>query len=354
VRPPSRHAFFALACAFAAAAGCSAGAPGALQAGVVALSVQDADPPVATGPLRYAVAYSYGSGFAVTADEPIEIGTTVSVPLVLPRGRWEAGVRPIESVTLPSLSTLEIYRPRLLVYEDVDQSGSLLPAGVEGGSDRVLAIDTSSTGPSVAAVIDLDTALAQMTFEETEAYYAASGGRYTPFIRVQSAGGLMQLVDANKASPITLKLSDSPVAGEHLRCRRDAVYLYGDPLSLATQVKAYVDTGIDHISVCGTVIADCSTEAFASLPPPDLRDVDTAAHRRLAQCRSNGSFDVLVIHSAEMTCGQCMCNYVVSSEAYFAAVGVTPSWWPCGTAVPKCTSLLPLYDIDPNCVSAPQ
>ena len=331
-------------------AACSVDSGSLPRSSSVAITVHSATPMSSAAPLRYAVVFIYPGDFVVTADGPIAADETITVPLTTPFDRWEQMVTPLETAILPSNTSLDVYRPRIVVYEDIDQSDDFAPNVVAGGVDRIVAIDSGSSSTSVAAVPDLDTVLSKMTFEETEAYYAASGDRYTPFIRVQAASGYLELTNAARAGPVRLDLAESPIPGEHFVCGRSAVYLYGDPLAPATHVSVLLDSGIDPGEVCGATIPACATIAFADLPAPDFSESPDQAHRRVVQCRANERFQVVVIQEADMNCNTCVCNYSDTAAAYFANPLALPTWWPCNVSVGICESSLPLYELDAACV----
>ncbi len=298
--------------------------------------------------VRYAVVFVLPGEFFVTADGPVEFGAVMAVPLLAPGGDWPTRLGAREIAVLPSTLEIPIYRPRLVIYEDVDGSGSFHPTIREGGVDRVLAVDGASSGPYIAIALDLDAALAKMSFEETQDYYAATGGVYTPFFRVQSEGGAFRLWRELDAGPLRLTATDSPLAAEHLACNRQPIYVYGDPAE-ALPVTAHVDVALSPVEVCGISITSCAHEELEALAPPEISEVITYALRRNSQCRSNAWLEVLLVHTAKLSCGGCQCNYETTTHAYFAAPGGTPSWWPCGEALAFCDSELPLYQLDDTC-----
>lgn len=316
----------------------------------VLLSVNATRSLAVTEQLRYAVVFTYANEFAVSSDSPVAATDLVEVPLVTPAGDWEHLVTPLETALLPSRTGLDIYRPRFVVYQDGDASGTLTAGAIDAGLDRIMGIDSSSSAPSVAAIPSLDKVLSKMTLEETEAYYEATGGAYTPFVHVQTTSGYVELVDSADATPIRIDLSDSPIPAERFSCGRNAVYLYGDPVTPATDLHAYIDAGIAPAEVCGATIAACTGTDLSTLASPDVTESDAQANRRIVQCRANGAFDVLVIQTATMTCEDCTCSYVTSADAYFARTGATPTWWPCGSGVNYCDSNVPLYHIDAKCL----
>jgi hypothetical protein len=295
--------------------------------------------------LRLALVFTYGN-VLVPATELLDVdtGASATLPLVTPMGDWETGLDPVETVTFPSLATIDVFRPRILLYEDTDVSGAPSLA------DHIFAIDTTASGATVAAVLDLDVTLARMTYEESQSYYAATGGLYTPFLRVMGSRGFLQLVDGVRAGSLTLKLSDSPIPAEHLRCGRDPVYLSGDPLSPSERVTVHVDAGVDRASFCGSTLPDCTQEALAGGTAPELTPVLTEGHRRVAMCRQNADVQTLVVQTATMTCASCSCTYERNAEVWVVSPGSPPPWWPCGAGVRVCTSSLPLYQIDAACV----
>jgi len=295
--------------------------------------------------LRLSLVFTYGDvPVATTSLVSVDPATTPTVDLTTPPGDWETGLDPVESVTFPSLSTVNVFRPRLVLYEDTDASGSPTLG------DHIWAIDTASSGASVAAVLDLETTLGRMTYEESQSYYAATGGLFTPFMRVMGSRGFLQLVDGQRAGPLTLKITDSPIPEEHLRCGRDPVYLSGDPLAPSPHVTVQVDLGVDRAAFCGSTLPDCTQASLADVTPPDVTPLATEGHRRVAMCRQDADVQTLVVQTSTMTCASCSCTYDTTAHVWAVTVGSVPSWWPCGGTVDVCTSSLPLYQIDAACL----
>ncbi|MBN1962015.1 MAG: hypothetical protein JW841_13800 [Deltaproteobacteria bacterium] len=300
-------------------------------------------------PLRYAVIFNYPSSFKVTDDGPATIETIMQVPLNTPDIDWENYVTPLETAILPTRTSINIYRPRIVVYEDIDESGDFLPTSILHGVDRIVAIDSSVGLPAVAVIPYLDKVLKRMTLEESAAFYAASGNLYTPFIRVLAANGYLELLEATDDNIIRLDLSDSPIPAERFVCNRSAVYLYGNPLTPSNDLVINVDNTLDATAICGATIPSCITLNFSDTESPNLNIYDTQAYRRVVQCRMTENFEVINIQSAELNCVDCLCSYKTTAQSYFAKANEVPDWWPCGDPISYCDSNLPLYNIDASC-----
>lgn len=297
--------------------------------------------------LRLALVFTHPDLLVATKSVvSVDPAAPLAVDLTTPPADWETGLDPVEAVTFPSLSTVNVFRPRFVLYEDTDASGSPTLG------DHIWAIDTSSSGASVAAVLDLETTLARMTYEESQSYYAATGGLFTPFMRVMGSRGFLQLIDGQRAGPLTLKITDSPIPEQHLRCRRDPVYLSGDPLAPSSRVTVQVDLGVDRAAFCGSTLPDCTLTSLVDIAPPDVTPLATEGHRRVAMCRQDQDVQTLVVQTSTMKCESCSCTYDTTASVWVATIGSVPSWWPCGAAVELCTSSAPLYQIDEACLPA--
>lgn len=262
----------------------------------------------------------------------------------------ENQVTPAETAALDSNENLSVYRPRLIVYEDVDNDQQFNPTPPLGtGVDQVRAIDEGSA-VTVAAVLGLDHTLQGLTLEEQEAYYQLTGGIYTPYIFVSGSSGNLALIRADEVGPIQLALSDSPVPQQELSCGRGRVSVYGDGTGATRNIHALVSLTLDPYIACGVDIPDCTGVDLPNWPAPALdTSHNTPAFVRLTQCRTNGVIQTLIVQEATRTCSSCVCPMTSLATVYFADGASTPPWWPCGAAIPFCDSTLPLYYMDTSC-----
>ena len=283
-------------------------------------------------------------------DAPLLAGQTGATLILDPLSSdLENRVTPAETVELDSNEILTVYRPRLIVYEDVDNDQQFNPKPPLGtGVDEVWAIDEGSA-VTVAAVLGLDNTLSELTLEEQEAYYQLTGGVYTPFIFVSGSSGRLALTRLDQIGPIQLALSDSPVPQEELSCGRGRVSVYGDGTGATRNIHALVALTLDSAVACGVDIPDCTSVDLPNLPAPALDATRTPGSVRLTQCRTNGVIQALIVQEAKRTCSNCVCPMTPLATVYFADGASVPPWWPCGAAVPFCDSTLPLYYMDTSC-----
>ena len=304
------------------------------------------------GNLRLALVW-IDDDLRTTADVPVppvaaEGGEqTVLLPLRSAAGFPIASYQPQETVRIPNTSLmLSGYRPRVVLYDDVDDNGAFTPDVLgHQGPDRVLGIDNGVT--SVCALSDLEAALQMMTLEETDMFYAGTGGIFTPFVQVESGSPLIFLPAV--FTPILITVSDAPVPREQLHCGRQNVRVYDSLTSPSLRASGIVDVSLDASTLCGSNLATCVTEDFSTMPAPDLHAVSSDGHVRILQCRRGTLAEALVIHSGVRVCDSCVCEADLHEDAYFAAPDALPTWWPCGDAIPYCDSSLPMYTIDLLC-----
>ncbi len=98
------------------------------------------------------------------------------------------------------------------------------------------------------------------------------------------------------------------------------------------------------------VLLDLDLDATA---PPALTDAQSAAFTRVVRCRQAGALEALIVYDARMDCEQCSCAMKPHADVFYASAADLPAWWPCGTTVAFCESDLPLYAIDPACLTEP-
>jgi hypothetical protein len=301
--------------------------------------------------LRGAVVWT-SSSLVVSADVALDLAqASTTVPLTPVSADVENQVTPVESVELSKTTTLSIYRPRLIVYEDVNGSGVFEPGPpLANGVDVVRAID-QGTAVSVADLLDLDHVLRGLSLEEAQAYYELTDGVYTPFIFVTTSSGGLALMRKDDVEPISLRLSDSAVPQEELACGRNRVTIYGDGTGATRNIHALVAQTLNASLVCGVDIPDCHSVDLANLAEPSLTATRTDAFVRLLQCRTDGVIQSLIVQEAERTCNNCVCPMTPLATVYFTDAASAPPWWPCGVSIAFCDSTLPLYFMDTTCPS---
>jgi hypothetical protein len=312
---------------------------------------------VPASPLRYAVVWATkrGSqkGFLVTGDGPVgDLPSTVAAPLAMPDPGIRQWLNPVQSLALTAAVFVGAYRPRIVVYEDVDENARFEPSVLGGtGPDRVLGIQNEFDS-SPTAILDLDGALSRLSLPETEQFYAHSGGRYSSFVWAEPVGTALVLTAGDAVSVF---LRDSRSAEADLDCFHQAARTIGPgalgPSATAPPTRAVVDSALDAKAICGVTITDCSSADFASLTPPSFEQDDKGEAQRLLQCRSNDVFEFLLIVTTSVDCDGCACKSNADYELLVTTPSSRPAWWPCGAAVPYCKSALPAYTFDAACLA---
>lgn len=220
----------------------------------------------------------------------------------------------------PRAAYADAYRPRVVAYRDVDGDAEL---SLEPTSpDRVLASD-AITG--IAALLDREAAVRQMSFEQAREYYADGRG-YSRFLFVTGSGS-----ELRRSPPSALSL----VAGVHAERREEILCgraMFERRLSIETRV--FIDEALDPETTCPRGVADCSGVSLTTSDAPVL--ADTEAVERFAVCRQSADLESLLIYEATSTCGGCVCETTPSATLYLAVRDDVPSWWPCGTGVDYC------------------
>jgi hypothetical protein len=311
---------------------CDAGGPRDPEPRTLTVSLTD---PHAIAPqaLRFAVVWTPSDGtaatFVVSYDEAVA-GPTSSfeIELALPSQDVIARLQPIERLQLAAdarVRSVDAYRPRLVAYEDTDASGAFEPAllgSADSGSDSLLAIDSGS----IAAILDLEAALRELPLEWSDEFYAASGGRFTPFVRVEASAPLL----LSTASPDqTLELERSSFAALSLECLRPTF-----PES-DRSTRVLVDSAVDP-AVCAIHAPECESVDLSNTAPPELSPVDSLGLERIVQCQERAPLQSLVIQERRPICEACDCTRQVVTSAYIADQSFLPPWWPCGTTVGFC------------------
>jgi hypothetical protein len=298
-------------------------------------------------PLRYVLAWAVkdqadaGVGrWIATAGGPIgDLEQGVVVDLVMPSAEEVRLLSPRENVSLrpreaaSTTSSVAMARPRILIYEDADEDGRFCPAspGCTGG-DRVLGIAGQSS--EIAAVLDLEAALPSLSVSSAQAFYAASGGRFTPFIAVTS----------ETPAHITLwqpqlllfldgwSYPDIPVA-----CAR---------ISGGTQVPRrsfFIDALAVGVACPLEYLDTCEVVALSAIPAPAVDWQRTTRFARTAHCQASGDLQILTVTEQTpvgiaglfgVDRGVCQGRIDAREATYIASPRALPPWWPCGTQVP--------------------
>lgn len=303
-------------------------------------------------PIRYAVVWTTKErgtkGFVTTADGPIEIGSPTTVPLSLPEARVRATLDPVESLAVTPFVNASVYRPRFVIYGDVNGDEHFEPAVLgRDGTDSILGVDDDFQ-PTPAALLDLDATLSRLSLSETRAFYDANGGRYTPFVWAAKAGDGLFL---GSGIEVSVSVRDSIYPQTDLDCLRNVhrSSSIGFFAPSPPPAHAVIDASLDAKAVCGTTLTDCSSTDLSTVTPPTFEEDSAGDTQHLVQCRANDAFEFLLFLDTRIACEDCNCSASASSELFVTTPTNRPAWWPCGSTVPYCESSLPASAFDQEC-----
>lgn len=326
----------------AAAVGCSLDVPEAPLGGPLEVTIADPDQ-LAPGAaaLRVVHLWSTREGHVAGVDVPLLAGESgLVLELTTPDEALWASLAPA-GLVYPQ--RFPVTPTRIAVYDDLDGSGGFDPA-----IDRVLGLNQTRT-PIVLR--DVDAILYEFAEAQVDEYYALTDGRYTWLLVGATLGGVSY--DGLPGSPaIPVTLVDDPTLGARLQCPPAADQSdwpsWEEVLAvLFGATKVHADQGLDPVAVCGGV-ATCLSENFERLGDP------AAVPDTVRWCRQNGTLEALIAFSNRETCTDCECVIEIQTEAWVAAVGKTPSWWPCGSDVSWCESGAPLLNVVDACLLVAQ
>jgi hypothetical protein len=293
-------------------------------------------------PLRYAIVWEVYVDYPQvkpieTADGPVPaLGQPFPVSLLMPPVAVARDLASDEQITIANRSQRASF-PRIVVYEDVDQSDSFTPGPPDGtAGDRVLGIVYQTS--EIAALLDLESMLKAMPLGSASDYYAASGGRFTPFVAV--GDGAYAIVWQPQ---LTLVLDGWSYPGLPAGCRR--LSAVAEARSRTYWIDAAADTTCAETAF-GPSVAACAVMALQGLPAPALAPVQTLELRRTVRCEADGDMQVLRVTESEPSAtstggasvytpaGVCTQSISVHESVYLASASDLPTWWPCGTVIP--------------------
>jgi hypothetical protein len=300
-------------------------------------------------PLRYALAWlvqdspDAGPGhWITTAGGPIpDLQQGVLVDLVMPAAEQRRLLSPTETAYLRGKDTtssspghpIVVARPRIVIYEDVDEDGAFCPASAGcAGRDRVLGVAYQNS--EILAVLDLDATLRSLSVGSAQDFYAASGGRFTPFVAARSETPSQLTVWSTHVSFLLDGWSypDLPVQCARIGATSSTVHRFDHVDVQAIGVACSVDG-----------LFDCEIVALHDLAPPQLDFQRSTRLRRQARCQARGDWQRLtvteqtpvgVVAVSGTNPGICVGRIDVSEANYVAASNALPPWWPCGTQIP--------------------
>lgn len=270
--------------------------------------------------------------YLVTLDQSItSTDTPVSLSLLPPAERIDE-LTPVESIgfgfngLVPTFG--RAYRPRFIVYEDLDDTRSFDVASIEEGRpDRIIGGD-SSFNAFVAYVFDLDVMLSQLTTEQFAAYEVATEGVYTPFVGVLGAYDDLGIAPPREAS---IGLDDTDVPAASVRCRHQIFGVESPPID----ASVLVNPPLDPLVVCGIDATSCEAATLMSLPAPVVVDEEDEPLAGVT-CRRNSQLEMLSFFAQRVACNGCACVVDRTVRAFATTATAAPDWWPCPETIPYC------------------
>lgn len=266
------------------------------------------------------------------------------------------------------------YRPRVLLYQDVNANGELdlaptvagwqSDAGVEGNldgstgargdagsfpaarssSDRVLASDRVLQ--SVIAWQDPKRTLRSLSRVDVKEYYQLAPG-FSHFAFVHATRSHL-----SEPGPVGLSFDHPNVLHSDLICERQVA-----TIEKRAAVQMRVDALLDAQQICGLDYTDCEAVDFLTAPAPtwdaQRRQSDPSFWRIGAQCKTNGELDALLILERRTTCEYCYCTVHHQRTTYVARSKAVPAWWPCGNEVSYCNAGS-LHELSEDCPPLPR
>ncbi|MHB8872822.1 MAG: hypothetical protein ACYC8T_03975 [Myxococcaceae bacterium] len=329
--------------------GCTVRTQKVAEVGSVRVQVASLPGVAATNPVGVALVWVGASQAKVTAGAPLPgLMAEVELPLSAPDDPAALGLAPEERIFIGS-TEVAVYRPRIVVFEDVDHSGAFEPAFLSGGgTDRVLGADTLE---SVAWIMDPEGMLRGFRAPDADLYYASTGGLLTAFIRVSVPEGSLLLAQLDSPVPVVATGGADPEL--YLACHR-VVRTTTQQLeeALAHSGTFHVDTPLDPLVVCGTQAGVCVGEDLDALAPPSFELVQAQDVWHVVQCRRASQLESVVVVDSHRECANCTCDWLGELNAYVASSSSLPAWWPCGTKVPYCDAAGSILTVGRECLPA--
>lgn len=294
--------------------------------------------------LRVAVVFRTGqlpnTPSVTTFDHAVDDGTeSQRVVLELPKGADLAGSP--DSVTI-AVACAEPdatkgwpgLRPWVVVYQDRDGNRYLDGAGV----DRVWGV----ADQQIAAFVDLETAVAQMSIEGAECLQESTLGGFSPFV-LGTLGGTGFAVSQVASSEVELSLSPSTYPGALLRCG-SSLQLVSPPTPSSVLLSVAPDTGLE---VCTGNRPACTSAAYQE----DWRElsqwVSTSGYYRYPRCVVTRGLSILWVGEQRYECDGCLCTQELKERGWIVLREATPHGWPCGETVEVCSTTVDDVEVIP-------
>jgi hypothetical protein len=342
---------------------CDPGGPTEPEAVQVPVSITTPKDIALVGPMRIAVVWRQAS---VTGQHWL---STYDAPLTTSVSSAEVTLSLPPKAVLPSLTDtniaymncyenavgaeLPVVIPRIVVYQDLDDSGDFNPHLPEGqGIDRIWAVTPgSSTYLRIAAFADLDQSLSQLPMEMAECIESYTGGRYSAFFMGNDYSSYVSPAATKLFAQLYLSPTDSPTVDMGCSYTSASNIYSGDTRTYSGQ-----STTIDsHVaaSTCSSAPWQCTQDDISSTTLPDFVPWTTwyPGYSRNAYCTTVGTLDVLWAITDVVQCDGCDCTWIENDESWIVDSTTAPANWPCGRWVEYCEGLrTTVWDVPTYCI----
>jgi hypothetical protein len=283
---------------------------------------------------------------AVMDDVPMVEGLA-TLTLRSPPFEYLETFRPIEILDFVApdgfrFAQTEVIRPRLAMYDDLDNDGVFdLPAPFGDGTDTLLALDRGSND-GLAWLPDLESVFSQTYLSFNDTLNTLLGGEHSPWVRV-SGGGELLAIDPQRA--YFLQAGDEALLGALLVCPRFEVQ-GADKID----VTLLVDPQAPGRFKCDP---DCRDPAFRAVAAEATSVTDKLPVRE--ECQRGRTLWAWRQRQEGVVCTGCICEFVVFDVVAVTDLRDPPDWWPCQAApgepgpaagVPDCTDCALLCELE--------
>lgn len=315
-----------------------------------------------TGPIRLALVWRYGTGsnqhWLSTFDEELAtVPESTTAWFDLPSRSQRSALTDVTPAYVTCDDEdypvrLAAAIPRLVAYEDTDNSGDFDPdLPLNPGRDRVLAVSPTANASSyIAGFTDLDAVLAKLPMESAECIRTYTGGRYSAFFAANDYSTYAWAT----ATPLstTLELSPTPYAAVAMACSEMDVYsMAGGTPMINEQRSTLIDPGLVE-DLCTDAPWSCARGAFSKGGMSGLTGLAYPGFSKFTFCTAVGNLDVMWSVTETIDCDECECNWLHSHQTWVADATRPPAGWPCGEQVEYCwPRALSVWALPEYCIS---
>jgi hypothetical protein len=228
-------------------------------------------------------------------------------------------------------------RPVWVVYQDLNQNQRL-----DGdGSDRVMGISDQQ----MAAFVDLEKVLSQVSLEGAECLRQANGGGFSPFVS-GTLGGSAFSASLVPIEEFLVPLSPTTYPGASLTCGSSLTWSEA-PVQSPTLLSVAPDVGLD---VCADDETPCSPVAYDNDWKSVANVVSIPGYYRWPRCVTAGELEILWVGEQRYECDDCTCTSYLQEHGWVVSRSAPPIDWPCGSLVETCmTATAQVEVIPPDC-----